>query len=681
MTVVPTTNEKKKQRQRKQKSSAALAPPSIPTPASSVLIKEKNATELALQQLQAEAQAASIPSTITSISPRKHTSSRQIAIPPAPPQHRTVPLSPRAAKVANHSVAQFTSKNSKTSVPASMIPTLRAKVSRASMTIQDVLETSGAAQQKSRRDLFPTSGAAQAAEVLNEVAQSVQGALVIRDESSMIESLSNVVDVFIKSSSTKNEIVTPTLMCLASLFRRFAQLTETGHQQRSGGMSKSSVGTTTVDTESTAATWSPIYSLGGCKELLQLSIRCVIHLHDVISKQMSNEALESGVPRLAASAHLLKGLAEYCTFTSDPPTPRELETRDLFVAGGGATALLALSQSNLKTSSRPARVALANFDMKDLAMLASPTFELNTNCQFVTDPLATSLTTMATAALEVEMTKRSKRQNRAKAVMRKHKAIRDKEKRTLEERQEKLEQWLGKRGEQEAVSREKWKEKDQQQKALLAAKLESDKARYMEERKERAETADQYRRKMLDRFQEQKQVARAREAAKADAERAAGERKREANEAKVEDWLKKKRDTMRDERDRQLASHRVSHRKNMHNLRRINNKTFGNSDWSEPIDGVNKLSMTAATKKPRSATLTNTASSSIVPGSGYQAPSIGGAKLVHRSSRQQTVYGKGGQGRTPAPPTNPRVRPTKDQFYAPPASTPSFGITGTSLRS
>ena len=190
---------------------------------------------------------------------------------------------------------------------------------------------------------------------------------------------------------------------------------------------------------------------------------------------------------------------------------------------------------------------------------------------------------------------------------------------------------------------------------MLAVKLESDKARYYKERQQRSILAEEYRKKMLDTFVSKKQEARERNAAQREEEEAAEEMKLKANEAKVEDWLKKKRETMKGERDRQLAVHRVSHRKNMKNLKHIKDKSFGNSDFSEPKEDKTR---------------------------GYRAPSVGaGAKLVKRngrggSGRQQTLYGKN----NPKPPANPRVRPVKDQFYAPPTAAPSFGISGTKLR-
>jgi chemotaxis protein histidine kinase CheA len=427
----------------------------------------------------------------------------------------------------------------------------------------------------------------------------------------MIDSLSQMIDKFLKLDSSKNEIVTPSLMCLSSLCRRFSQIADVGQ----GSSAVASAGT------------PMLCSMVACQALLQLSIRCVVHLHDLVSKQPSNEALESGVPRLAASAHLLKGLAEYCTLTSDPPTPHELKSRDLFVVGGGATVLLALSQSNLKTTSRPARVALANFHMNDLELLASTDFQLQNTCQLTTDPLAATLSIVASRALKAEMSKRSKQQYRAQAILRKQADAKEASKRTIEERQEKLEQWLGKRDEEQMESREKWKQRDQKQKAMLAAKLEADKERYAEDKQQRALAAEEYRQKMLLKYQEQKQAAREREAALAEAEDVAKQQKREEAESKVESWLKNKRETMREERGRQLQSHRVAHKKNMKNLRHINAKTFGNTDFSDPE------------------------ARQIVPGSGYASQSIGGAKLVVRTTRegvgkggsrkQQHLYGKG----------------------------------------
>ena len=587
-----------------------------------VTLPTKSAAEIALQKLQRESKAAAAAESGMHATPLLLSPTQPLQLPQPPPTQNNVPLSPRASKTASMLASKVVGKNS---VPASMIPTLRAKVSRAYVVINETL---------SRRISIPPSGASQAAQVLKEVADSVQGALVIREESGMIDSLSHIVDKFLKLDSSKNEIVTPSLMCLSSLCRRFSQLADLGH------------GSAAVASAEAAAAPPTLCSMIACQALLQLSIRCVVHLHDLVSKQPSNEALESGVPRLAASAHLLKGLAEYCTLTSDPPTPRELKSRDMFVVGGGATVLLALSQSNLKTTSRPARVALANFDMKDLELIASTGFELEHTCQLTIDPLAATLSTMASGALKAEMSKRNKQKHRAQAILRKQSEAKEASKRTLEERQEKLEQWLGKRDEEQLESREKWKQRDQKQKAMLAAKLEADKERYALDKQQRALAAEEYRQKMLLKYQEQKQAAREREAALAESEEMATQQKREEAESKVESWLKNKRETMREERGRQLQSHRTAHRKNMKNLRHINAKSFGNTDFSDP------------------------ASRQVVPGSGYVAQSIGGAKLVvgrreggkAGGRKQQHLYGG------------------KEKASKQGGDPLSFGVMGTSIR-
>ena len=103
---------------------------------------------------------------------------------------------------------------------------------------------------------------------------------------------------------------------------------------------------------------------------------------------------------------------------------------------------------------------------------------------------------------------------------------------------------------------------------------------------------------------------------------------------------------MREERGRQLQSHRTAHRKNMKNLRHINAKSFGNTDFSDP------------------------ASRQVVPGSGYVAQSIGGAKLVvgrreggkARGRKQQHLYGG------------------KEKASKPGGEPLSFGVMGTSIR-
>ena len=363
----------------------AKLPTSTATVLSAAASSSRTMSEIALNKLQAEAKAAQ---KTTSTSPQTYT--RPIK-PPPPPSHH-VPVSPRAAKAAGKlAAAKLKRANTKTNIPPSMLPTIRAKVNTCAAKVIDLLE-----QHEQKHMSVPPSGAAQAAHVLDEIAQSVQGAIMIRDNPGMIVNMSRVVDIFVQVPSPKNEIVAPCLMALGSLCRRFAQMSEKNAE-------------------------APVYSMVGCKRLLELSIRCVVYLHDIVSKQTSNEALESGLPRLAASAHLLKGLAELCTYTSNPPTPHELESRDLFVTGGGATILLALSQSKLKTSSRPARVALANFTNEDFSMLASPNFELQSGCQLKSDPLALNITTIASAALEVETNKRNKQQRRSISASKKQK--------------------------------------------------------------------------------------------------------------------------------------------------------------------------------------------------------------------------------------------------------------------
>jgi hypothetical protein len=584
-----------------------------PTPTATVLSaaasSSRTMSEIALNKLQAEAKAAQ---TTTSTSPQTYT--RPIK-PPPPPSHH-VPVSPRAAKAAGKlAAAKLKRANTKTNIPPSMLPTIRAKVNTCAAKVNDLLE-----QHEQKHMSVPPSGAAQAAHVLDEIAQSVQGAIMIRDNPGMIVNMSRVVDIFVQVPSPKNEIVAPCLMALGSLCRRFAQMAEKNNNNSS---SSSSSGGRSNGPQTNAE--APVYSMVGCKRLLELSIRCVVYLHDIVSKQTSNEALESGLPRLAASAHLLKGLAEYCTYKSNPPTPHELESRDLFVTGGGATILLALSQSKLKTSSRPARVALANFTNEDFSLLASPSFELQSGCQLKSDPLALNITTIASAALEVEMNKRNKQQRRSISASKKQKEQEKKNnpKLLLEERQQKLAQWLGSRGEQNAVDRESWKERDRQQKALLATKLESDKARYAKEKLDRAEQAETYRQNMLLKFTQQKALKMQREEASKAAEEAAERQKTEANQAKVESWLKKKRDTMRGERGKQLQNNRTTYRKNMKDLNRRKQQKFGNTN----------LAGTAGAGP-------STDKGLIVPGSGFLAKRIGGSKLAKsKGGQHQHLYG------------------------------------------
>jgi hypothetical protein len=577
-------------------------------------------SEIALQKLEAEAKASS--------------KSKLLIKPAKPPStsllNKNLPLSPRAAKTAEKlAAAKLTNRNSKANVPASMLPTIRAKVKKASLIINDLLE-----QHEKKNIRAPTLGAAQAVESLRDVSQSIQGAAIIRDDPNILNGMSKIVEIFVKIATPKNEVVAPCLMALSSICRRFTQMAENTAAKQLGSADSSPVNI------------PMIYSMIGCKMLLQLSIKCALYLHDVVSQPESNEALESGVPRLAASAHLLKGLAEYCTFSSNPPTTRELQTRDLFVSGGGVHVLLALSQSNLKTSSRPARVALANFDMKDLAMLASPAFELQPDSLLKAESTTSKIRDIAVAALDLEINKRNERQRRGQIGLRIEKEKREENnpKRNLEERQQKLAQWLGKRGEQTTLERESWKERDRQQKALLIAKVESEKARYAKEKKERADAADKYRQDMLNKYAKQKDAASKRRAAIAEAEESAERQKEARNQAKVEEWLKKKRETMRAERERELKKQRAAYRKNMNDLKKRKNQSFGNSDFSDPNN--------------------NTNGNLIVPGSGFFARKMGGSKLVNKPGKNQKIFGNGNKQSTSAPPDN----------------VPSFGITGHNFR-
>ena len=618
-----------------------------PTP-TSVPTTQEIALEMALKNLQNEAKAANC---TTSSAKTKQSEIHAL-------HGKGSLLSPRVAKPGLY--RKTPGLNSKTNVPSSMLPTIKTKVIKASLIISDILIQ----QQKEKQTSVPPSGAAQATEILHDIAQSVQGAAMIRDTPHLMSGLSQLVDAFVVMVSPKNEVVIPSLMALSSLCRRFAQITErmVAPQQP-----------TTDQTDRNDSPNPLVYALTGVKMLLQLSIRCVVHLHHVVlSKQSSNQAIETGVPRLAATTHLLKGLAEYCcSCTSNLPTEKELQKRHLFITGGGVVALLALSQSHLKTSSRPARVALAHFDTNDLVMLAAPEFQLQNDCQLKTDPLARQITDMASSALQVERDKRNQQQRRGQLGLRKQKDIRNKNnsQQELEQRQQKLAKWLGKRGEQNAVDRDTWKERDREQKALLAMKLESDKIRYAKEKLERSEAAEAYRKDMLVKFQEQKLKKRERAEAIAVAEEITAKKKEAATQAKVEGWLKKKHETMREQREQELNKNRVAHRKNMKHLRKRNNETYGHSDFSDPQERRN-INGTTVKRKPVPPSVGTRApqSHSVVPASGSRlaARSVGGSKLLKRSAgggRHQKLYGA-----------------AKDEFYkAPSASPPNFGITGHKL--
>ncbi len=264
------------------------------------------------------------------------------------------------------------------------------------------------------------SGAAQSARVLQEVSgDSAQGALAVAASAGLVTQLACICGRFAQYATT-HEVVAPSLLTLAHVCRRLAQQQSPQPQQR------------------------PAPALFNAPFLLRAAVHCAIQLSYAETLAAAEDAsggatmtttgsvvlgVEARITRLAATARLLKGLADwFCaaggsgaafksihrasksapTSSSDgissPKRPtttlvapavaaagaEESRTaassggKDFFIAGGGATALLALSGSTLRAVARPARVALAStLDLVDLARMAQPTFELDAGCPLV----------------------------------------------------------------------------------------------------------------------------------------------------------------------------------------------------------------------------------------------------------------------------------------------------------